>query len=96
MLAFFGLTPQYRLSVFTQIHEIVFHGGGGYDWITIYNMPLWLRKFTYNTLVEDLKAKNKGTNSTDDAVQQGIVTAQQLAKEKAKAQATYSTKASKK
>lgn len=59
-------------------------------------MPLWLRKFTYNTLVEDLKAKNKGTNNTDDAIQQGIATAQQLTREKANAQTTYSTKASKK
>jgi hypothetical protein len=35
-LAFFGLTPdnvaQARAAIFTQIHEIVFHGKGGYDW----------------------------------------------------------------
>lgn len=53
-LSFFGLTsntaPQFRLAVFKQIHEIVFHGQGGYDWNTIYNMPLWLRKFTFNEI----------------------------------------------
>lgn len=59
-------------------------------------MPLWLRKFTYNTLVEDLKAKNKGTNNVDDTIQQGIITAQQLAKEKTGTPTTYSTKASNK
>ena len=51
---FFGLTPkeasEYRLGVFTQIHQIVFNGKGGYDWNTIYNMPLWLRKFTFNEI----------------------------------------------
>ena len=50
-LTFFGLTPniapQVRINLFTQIHEIVFHGNGGYDWHTIYNMPIWLRKFTF-------------------------------------------------
>ena len=53
-LTFFGLTPdlapQIRLNVFKQIHEILFHGKGGYDYNTIYNMPLWLRKFTFNEI----------------------------------------------
>ncbi len=55
-LDFFGLTintaPEYRKNVFTQIHEIVFHGRGGYNWETIYNMPIWLRKFTFHKLNE--------------------------------------------
>jgi hypothetical protein len=55
-LAFFGLTseaaPQIRASIFNQIHEIVFHGQGGYDWETVYNMPIWLRRFTFHKLKE--------------------------------------------
>jgi len=47
---FFGLTPEYRIFVFRQIHEIVFHGKGGYDYTTIYNMPVWLRTFTYKSI----------------------------------------------
>jgi hypothetical protein len=51
ILAFFGLTSeiasQFRFNLFKQIHEIVFHGKGGYTWETIYNMPVWLRKFTF-------------------------------------------------
>ena len=42
------IAPQFRINLFTQIHEIVFHGQGGYDWNTIYNMPIWLRKFTFH------------------------------------------------
>jgi len=38
--------------MFSQIHEIVFHGKGGYDWDTIYNMPIWLRRFTFEKLKE--------------------------------------------
>ena len=34
------------MAAFTQIHDIVYHGNGGYDWETVYNMPLWLRRFT--------------------------------------------------
>ena len=53
-LAFFGLTyetaPQIRVNLFTQIHEIIFHGNGGYTYEVIYNMPTWLRKFTFNQI----------------------------------------------
>ena len=65
-LAFFGLTseiaPQYRANLFTQIHEIVFHSQGGYDWGTVYNMPIWLRKFTFAKLREYYDKQNQQNN----------------------------------
>ena len=55
-LSFFGLTketaPNFRAALFNQIHEIVFHGKGGYDWNTVYEMPRWLRQFTFNKIKE--------------------------------------------
>ena len=38
--------------MFKMIHDIVFHGNGGYDWHTVFNMPIWLRKFTYQQIAE--------------------------------------------
>ena len=65
-LAFFGLTfeiaQQYRINLFTQIHEIVFHGQGGYDWETVYNMPIWLRKFTFHKMKTYYEEKNGDKN----------------------------------
>ena len=29
------------------IHQIVFYGKGGYDFNSVYNMPIWLRKYTF-------------------------------------------------
>ena len=56
ILTFFGLTynsaREYRMGLFATIHEIVFHGKGGYDYDTVYNMPIWLRKFTFNKIKE--------------------------------------------
>jgi len=74
---FFGLTQSnssdYRKNLFTQIHNIVFHGNGGYDWHTVYNMPIWLRKFTFNEInqynilqnkkVKEAQNKNKGSKT---------------------------------
>ena len=66
-LTFFGLTseivPQVRANLFSQIHEIVFHSQGGYDWGTVYNMPIWLRKFTFHKLKEYYEKQNEETNS---------------------------------
>ena len=65
-LAFFGLTsdniPVIRANLFSQIHEIVFHGQGGYDWETVYNMPVWLRKFTFNKMREYYEKQNASQN----------------------------------
>ena len=69
-LTFFGLTLDYRAVLFTQIHEILFHGQGGYDYETVYNMPLWLRRFTYNKLTEFYDKKN----APPDTVEQSIKT----------------------
>lgn len=30
----------------------MFYGKGGYDFETVYNLPIWLRKFTYHEIVE--------------------------------------------
>ena len=53
-LAFFGLISDNiapaRASLFNQIHQIVFYGKGGYDWHTVYNMPIWLRRWTFNEI----------------------------------------------
>ena len=75
--AFFGLTsdiaPQARAALFKQIHEIVFHGKGGFDWHTVYNMPIWLRKFTFKQIkdfYEEEKSAidNKGKNGKQTVI----------------------------
>jgi len=68
----------------------VFHGKGGYDYHTVYNMPVWLRNFTFQKInefyekeAEEMKkaSKGKGGNS--------------MPKGPAIRQPSYSTKASK-
>lgn len=69
-LQLFGITPetasQTRVAIFTQIHEICFHGKGGYDWNTVYNMPIWLRKFTFNKINEYYVEKNRQIEEAND------------------------------
>ena len=41
------------------IHEIVFQGQGGYDWDTVYNMPIWLRKYTFSKISTYYENRNE-------------------------------------
>ena len=96
---FFTLTPEYRSALFNQLHEIVFFGKGGYDWNTVYNMPIWLRRFTFNTINEFYQ---KEKEEYDKATSKGeLVTANKpLAKPNipdfANIKPTYTSKATKK
>jgi hypothetical protein len=69
-LAFFGITPenaaQTRVAIFTQIHEICFHGKGGYDWNTVYDMPIWLRRFTFNKIQGFYKEEKEQVENTQN------------------------------
>jgi hypothetical protein len=91
VLAFFGLTPSHRLDVFNSIHEIVFHGKGGYNWTEVYNMPIWLRKFTFSKLKEFYEDTTVD-RETDNTIQEGI---KEALRERHAQVTTYTTKASK-
>ena len=45
------------------IHEIVFHGNGGYDYNTVYNMPIWLRKFTFKKIQDHFDKANEANKA---------------------------------
>jgi hypothetical protein len=62
--AFFGLTLTYRITIFNQIHEIVFHGKGGYDHDTVYAMPIWLRNFTFQKMNEFYEKEQEAMNKS--------------------------------
>ena len=37
----------------------MFHGNGGYSFETVYEFPIWLRRYTHQTIVEWYDKKNK-------------------------------------
>ena len=62
-MAFFGLTlndaPQIRVNLFRQLHSIIFHSKGAYDFYTISNLPIWLRKFVFKEIDDYYKEEQK-------------------------------------
>ena len=99
MLPFFILPQEYRSALFTQIHEIVFLGKGGYDWEVVYNMPIWLRKFTYKTM-NDFYEKQQEANDQSNNKGKLVTANKPLAKpgipDSASIKPTYPSKVSKK
>lgn len=65
--------PEYRNVFMTEVFELVYHGGGGFSWSEVWNMPVPHRKFNlkkitaYLEQVEELKneQQNKITEKTD-------------------------------
>ena len=41
------------------MHDLVFHGGGGFQYSDVYNMPIWLRIFNINKISEYNKKQNE-------------------------------------
>ena len=76
-LTFFGLTskiaPKVRFHLFSIIHQIIFHGKGGYDYETVYNMPVWLRKFTFSEIQKFYDEEKKQYESTNKENQSTLV-----------------------
>ena len=93
-LTFFGLTLSHRTHMFNQIHEILFYGQGGYNYDVVYNMPIWLRKFTFHKLQEHYEKKN--SQSQEDAYQTSIKNLKSVSSDKTINPPSYITKASKK
>ena len=59
MSSFFGLTPQYRNILFTQVHDLVYHGGGGFIHSEVYNMPTWMRIFHISKINKYVEKQNE-------------------------------------
>jgi len=94
VLTFFGLTSEYRLHLFSQIHDIVFHGKGGYDWDTIYNMPVWLRLFTFNKMKEFYDKENEENEKAQNQMKK--IKSSGIAKPNINTNPTYTAKAPRK
>jgi len=57
-LGFFGLTPQDKPKLYDQIFQLMYYGAG-FTHSDIYEMPIYLRNYYYNKLVETRKKENE-------------------------------------
>ena len=59
MFPFFGLGPEYKLGIHSEIFSLCYHGQGGFTWEEVYNLPIYLRRFYIKQVTKAIEAKNK-------------------------------------
>jgi hypothetical protein len=90
-LAFFGLTPAYRAVFMAEVHDLIYHGRGGFPYDTVYNMPIVYRRYHIQKIQEYLdkkseaeeKAQQKSTSSKPSVSKPNIPQADFTSKVKA-------------
>jgi hypothetical protein len=45
--------------VYNEVHDLVYHGGGGYSYSEVYNMPIYLRRYSITRINNYLKDKKE-------------------------------------
>ena len=63
---FFGLTPSYKISVYDQIFDLVFHGKG-FSYQDVLDMPVYLRIYFINKINKYYEDKNKAQEKANKA-----------------------------
>lgn len=53
MLAFFGLTPEYKKILLDEIFLLCYHSNGGYIHDQVYDMPIRYRRYYLQKLIEN-------------------------------------------
>tara|TARA_B110000908_G_scaffold137151_1_gene162666 strand:+ start:315 stop:584 length:270 start_codon:yes stop_codon:yes gene_type:complete len=65
-LPFFGLNPEHRANIFREVHDLVFHGGGGFIHSEVYEMPIWLRKYHIKIINDHFKEQEKAMKKAEN------------------------------
>lgn len=80
-----------------EIHDIVYYGGGGFTYEQVSNMPVWLRKFTYNRIYVTKQKENESKSPKDPKqTELNLFNPQQEFTKQSQPKADYISKTSKK
>jgi hypothetical protein len=62
---FYGLTltPEDKVRVHTEVFQLSYHGGGGFDHDIVYSMPIYLRYFNLRLLMQQKERENAPQNN---------------------------------
>lgn len=61
---FFIPNPKFKREIHQEIFNLVWVGEGRWDWNTVYNWPIWLRRF-YSKQLMDMQS-NKQSSATQN------------------------------
>lgn len=47
------------MQVYNEVHDLTYHGGGGFTYSEVYNMPIYLRKYSIRRINKHLEEKQE-------------------------------------
>ena len=47
------------MVVYNEVHDLAYHGGGGFSYSEVYNMPIYLRRYSIHRINEHLKKQKE-------------------------------------
>lgn len=65
---FFGLTPEYKVELHKQIFTLCYHSNGGFDFMSVYSMPVHLRLFYFKQLIDVKNDENKRVSDSKESI----------------------------
>ncbi len=68
---FFIPNPEFKKEIHREIFSLVWAGEGRWDWNTVYNWPVWLRRFYSKQLIEMQSNKQNSAPTSNQAKETG-------------------------
>lgn len=68
---FFGFKPGDRIGLHQNLFNLIWHGAGRWDWDTVYNMPIMIRKLwitNVNRIIDQSQPQTENKNNTNNNV----------------------------
>lgn len=68
---FFGFKPEHQIQFHNQLFDLLWAGEGRWDWDTIYNLPLHIRKLwikRINQMRDKQSAEQEAANQKSDQI----------------------------
>lgn len=61
-------SPEYKSVFMNECFELVYHGGGGFSWSEVWNMPILHRRYNIKKINEHLKRVEEVRNQNNQMV----------------------------
>ena len=71
-MTFFGLTPEYKVSLHSEVFELAYYSEGAFTQDIAYKLPIYLRRFYYKKLADAKKKEKEETEKSNGSSQSSM------------------------
>lgn len=57
------------MQVYNEVHDLTYHGGGGFTYSEVYNMPIYLRRYSIRRINDHLKKQKEAQEKAQQEIE---------------------------